>query len=232
MILLSGRITNRPQVAKAMGFAPDNFKRGILGALLTERNLFVGGKNKDGVFTKKIMRKVSLRGEKWPRNIARIFGGRVDNADHLDGMRLIMGVGESSRSKYHHRYGYGVGLYSGVPFMDVVDFLSTGGSVVPKEHEFMIMPVYRNFPNKKTIRKQWMLMRDNDLLEFVREGNRIYYFRKNGFGDERDLLFIGIKAATIRSQYDFYSDWNKRLPSTFQRIGRRIDRITERINRG
>jgi len=232
MILITGKIRFKEQVQKALGQAPERFREGILGGLLTERDMFVGSKKRDGIYTKKIMRKVSLRGEHWPRSIARIFGGRVDNAARLNGMKLIMGVGESQRAKQRNPTGYGVGIYSGIPFRDVLDFLNFGGSIAPRESEFMVVPVYRNFSDKKTIHKQWLRMREDKSLEMVREGNRIYYFRKNGTGDDRDLLFIGIKHATIKRQYNFQGDWERRLPSVYTRLQKRVDKIVDRIDHG
>lgn len=232
MIAMTGRVHNAAQVSRAIGRAPDLFRKKLLGGLLSERDQFVGSKGKDGVFTKKIMRKTSMKGTPWPRNIARIFGGRVDGGERIEGMRLVMGVGESKRFKYRHKEGYGIGLYSGMPFTSVIDFLSTGGTIQSRNKEFMIMPIYRNFQNKKKIGAQWKSMIANHELAFVREGNRLYYFRKNGYGDDRDLLFIGIKSATVKRQYDFYGDWNKRLPRVGSRLQKKIDKAVDIINKG
>jgi len=231
-VAIKGKVRFAAEVSHALSKAPEKFRSGILGSLLTERDGFVGSSKKDGVFTKKIMRKSNIRGGHWPRNVARIFGGRVDEPSktEIDGMRLVMGVGESGRSKYRHKAGYGVGTYTGAPFRDVMDFLSTGGPLFPRLKDYMIMPIYRNLENTKKVAQQWKFMRDNDLLEWVHEGERIYYFKKNGTGGSSDLLFIGIKAATVNQQYNFYGDWNRRLPSVYNRVQKRIDRITNRIN--
>lgn len=231
MIGLKGNVKGIAEVSKAIGKAPDQFRKSMLGALLSERGLFVGDRSRDGVFTKKLMRKTGVSGRKWPRNVARIFGGRVENGDRLEGMKLIMGVGESKRTTSRHRSNYGVGVYTGIPFLDVLDFLQTGGYVRPQNSTYMIVPIYRNLPTKGKTRKQWEFMKDNHLLEYVREGNRIYYFKKDGYGDDRDLMFIGILGAFVNRQYNFYGDWNRRLPSSYKRIQKRIDRAVEKINR-
>lgn len=233
MILIQGKTKFAPEVAHAMGLAPTKFHSGVLGSLLAERDMFVGSGKRDGVFTKKLMRKTGIKGQQWPRNVARVFGGRVDepNKNSVEGLRLVMGVGESKRSRYRHANpSYGVGLYSGIPFRDVLDFLNIGGSFGPAQHEFMIMPIYRNFTDKKAIGKQWRAMLENKSLEFVREGNRVYYFKKDGTGDDRDLLFIGIKRATVQRQYNFVGDWSRRIPGAINRIQKRVDRVTQRIN--
>ena len=66
MILLTGKVKHKAEVSRALGKAPDMFRKGMLGALLTERDMFVGKKNRDGTFTKKLMRKTGVKGEKWP----------------------------------------------------------------------------------------------------------------------------------------------------------------------
>jgi hypothetical protein len=232
MIAIQGKVKFAPQVAHALGMAPQRFKSGILGSLLSERDAFVGSKNKTGAFTRKILSKKNIRGGTWSKSVARIFGGRVDDPGGraIDGMRLVMGVGESGRTRYQKNPRYGVGIYSGVPFRDVIDFLSTGGTIFPHNHRYMIMPIYRNLENKKKTASQWEFYKSNNLLEYVKEGDRIYYFLKNGKGDERDLLFIGIPIATIKKQYNFEGDWNSRLPKVFDRIQKRVDATTNRIN--
>ncbi len=231
MIQIKGKVKHISQVQHALGKAPEKFRSGMLGSLLTERDMFVGKKGKLGSFPKKLIRKTSLKGEKWPAQIARIFGGRVDGGKKIDGMKLVMGVGESRRTGYRHKNrNYGIGKYTGARMPEIMDFLNYGGTVVPKGR-FMIIPIYRNLPSKKKTRMQWQKMLKGNELEFVREGGRVYYFKKDGYGDDRDLYFIGVKRATIRRQYNFQGDWSKRLPRAYDRIQKRIDRVTERINK-
>lgn len=233
MIGIKGKVTGIKEVSTAFGKAPRNFTKGVLGSLLTERDMFVGKRGRDGTFTKKLMRKTSLHGNKWPRNIARIFGGRVDGGERFNGMKLVMGVGESKRSKYRNKAGYGIGTYQGIPFPQVMEFLNVGGLIAPKTHQFMIIPIYRNLPNGgRKARSQWKAMLANKSLEFVRDGARLYYFKKNGTGDDRDLMFIGVRRAVVGRQYNFEGSWSRRLPGVYNRLGKRVDRIVTRINKG
>lgn len=224
MITIAGKVYNDKKVAYALGYAPQVFRRRLLGGLLAERNYFVGGKgpsgNKvDGVFRRKLLRKKNSKGTPWPINVVRIFRGEVNNAEKIDGMKLVMGAGIRKQSE----------------FVQIMNFLGNGGAI--SNDKFMPIPVYRNLPDTKTPYKTFKRMYDSDELVGIREGNRFYWFRKHssGMSDDHianDLLFVGVKNITVSKQFDFEGDWTKRIPKAIDRLQKTADKAVDDINAG
>lgn len=244
MIAIRGRVHGNRSLSRALGQAPDTIRRRVVGWLWSEKGMFVGRKrtrrgkrggryttNTQGVFRRKLKRKIStMSGEQWADAVVNNFRGHVEGGERrgrIDNMALHMGV----YSRSGRRNTRGVGLYSGVPFPEVLEFLQSGGTV--QGSGFMIVPVFQNLPRlgAKLSHRVFPSMIRNDELEFIRDGGRIYYFRKDGYGDDRDLLFIGIKRATIRPQFNFVGDWNRRVPKAIRRGQKRLDKAIDIINR-
>lgn len=220
-MIVRGEIHNDHEVARKLGYAPKVFTRRVFGWLLTERDMFVGGKRNgktvDGVFRKKLMRKTSSKGTKWPANVVRIFRGEVFNSNRLDDMSLQMGPGIKRER----------------PFVKIMEFLARGGSV--SSQNFMVVPVYRNLPSKKAPYKLFKRMADANQLVTIRDAGRVYWFRRddpNEESPENDLMFIGVKRIDVKKQFDFQGDWNRRLPTVFVRGRKTIDKAVVDIDKG
>lgn len=244
MIAIRGRVFGNEALSRALGQAPDTIRRRVVGWLWSEKNMFVGRRrtrtgrrggqyttNTQGVFRRKLKRKISnMSGTLWADAVVNNFKGHVEGGERrgrIDDMALHMGV----YSRSGRTYSRGVGIYSGAPFPEVLEFLQSGGTV--SGSGFMIVPVFYNLPRlgAKLSHRVFPSMIRNGELEFFRRGGKIYYFRKDKIGNFRDLLFIGIKRATIRPQFNFVGDWNRRVPKAIQRGQKRIDKAIDIINR-
>lgn len=231
MIEVRGKVHNVAETSRAIGQAPELFRKRIAGWLYSERNSFVGGykggRRTHGTFTRKLARKESVKGTPWQTKVVNAFRGEVENKGQIEGMKLVMGV-NLKRSGRGGKYGY---PYTGAPMPEILKLFEGGAQI--QSGGYMIVPIYNNLPSKNKPWAQFRQLNDSGQLRFAFSGDRIYYFKHNYHqGQQGDLVFVGLKRVAIRSQYDFDGAWKKRVPKAIDRGQKRIDRLVMRINKG
>ena len=217
-----GKVKGTDQVSFAMGAAPKTYKATMIGWLLSERNMFVGGKTrtgamKDGVFRKKLMRKRTLKGTSgWKKNAARVFHGRLENTHQIEGMLLRMGAG----------------IHGERPFVKGLRILGEGGTISSRS-KFMVLPVYKNLTQKTRTYEQFRKLNERKELYPVKKRGKVLFFKRPQSGPftHRDLVFVGVRRIRVNKQFDFQKDWDKRIPSARKRGQKRVDTATKRVNK-
>ena len=221
---IKGKVKGALPVQRALHAAPDTFRKSILGWLLAERRAFVGGRTRggsirDGVFRKKLQRKKTLKGTSgWAPKVTRgAFKGYVAGGGDINKMRLTMGSDLKDRK---------------TPFLEGIKNMGSGASI--RTSKQMVLPVYKNLPNKKQTYKQFRSLMSAGRLYPVQQGAKTLYF--DTFGDESTaqgdtLKFVGVRQINVGKQFDFEGDWNKRIPKVILRGQKKVDRTVDRIDR-
>jgi hypothetical protein len=115
-------------VQQLFAMAPRAFGRSMTHWLWSERKHFLGNKKYRGEFRRSLDVKERKYGPgKWRKGIGSAFTGNVINRDQLDNLHLNMGITE----KWQKRIPY-------------ADFLSRGGTILPKKAKWLIIPYYKN----------------------------------------------------------------------------------------
>jgi len=221
MIGIKGYVTGEKEVARTIGRAPNVFRKALLGGLLGEKESFVGGKRRgtmvDGAFRKKLFKKTNIKGQKWPLKVARIFRGVIDNSDRIDGKKLTMGAGIKGENA----------------FVKNLRFLASGGTI--SNSKFMPVPVFDNLKQNSRGKYETFeeLSKKNELTA-IRTGGKMLWFKTvdESQGLYGNLAFVGVKRVTVKQQFDFEGDWNKRQGRAVVRLQKRIDGAVKRIEAG
>lgn len=214
-IEIKGKVTGTEELSKTFNRAPEKYRRAIFAWLLRESASFVGNSKRDGRFRKKLMSKNKSGGGKWSRKIIKLFKGEVTGTEKISGMKLTMGLIYHNKKLIH----------------EIVENMSIDQTMSPKKGKFLILPInknLRNLPNnKKALGIFSRKIRDKSLTMIKDEKNLLYFDKKSN----KQLLFIGIKKANIKRQYDIEGDWGKVLPSAYNRFMKTIDRTTQKLNK-
>lgn len=236
-------IVNESKVKQLFAMAPKEFTNSMAKFMYHERNLFVGTrtKKKMGYFRRSLVKKErkSYHG-KWSKGMAMAFTGFVHNSKNLEGMNLNLGISE----KWQERIPY-------------LEDLSKTHTVTPKNKSWLMIPFYKNlksiglfgriggFGRGKTkqhwgrvlkmldehSRTSWLLFH-NKLLVFgdIEKKSGSHRARHLGRLDKK-LLFVGVKSATIKKQYDFKRSFMRRRAGVIKRAHKAVDKTVKTIDR-
>jgi hypothetical protein len=211
---VKGQVLGDYLLRRNLAMASERYRWNLRDWLKSERRSFVGDKERDGVFRKKLERKTNLKGNGWSKSITRQFKGFISSDQKIDGMKLTMGI--LGRHSIHR----GLAL------------LEDGGTINTSKK--MIVPIYSNITNKKGAHRKFldMSLRNQLVMKMSKTGKQLY-FRKNSIGSfgTRDLLFIGVNKINVSKQYSFFGDWNNRIPKVIERGQRKVDTTTKQIER-
>ena len=224
---IKGRVIGDRKLRVALATAPGKYRTGLFSWLMGERKKFVGDKGADGVFRKKLRRKISKRGKPWELRIIRNFKGYISGENQIDSMRLTMGLPDSKKK-----------IFEGLRM------LGTGGTITSSK--FMIVPIWENLRKigiTGAAHRHFKEMMSHRFgrgpgrgglkqLLYVREGGRMYFFDADQPGVGDGLLYIGVKRVVVKRQFNFEGDWDRRIPKVLIRGQKRVDRTTKQIEKG
>lgn len=236
-------VVNESRVKQFFVMAPKEFTRSMAKYMYHERNLFVGTrtKKKMGSFRRSLVKKQrkSYPGQ-WSKGMAMAFTGYVYNSDKLDNMNLNLGISE----KWQDRIPY-------------LEDLSKTHTVTPKNRKWLMIPFYKNlksiglfgrvggFGRGKTkqhwgrvlkmldehSRTNWLFSRGRLLVfGYIEKKSGSHRARHMGRLD-RKLLFVGVKSATIKKQYDFKRAFMRRKPGVIKRANKAVEKTVKNIDR-
>lgn len=219
--------------------APKAILNGAEHWMWKERKLFVGNKGSTGTFRRSLKRKKKKYSSgTWSGAIGQAFTGSVKNRGNSRGMYLEMGVIDKWRKR--------------IPYVDI---LAKGGTVRPKSGKWMLIPNYKNLRDSgvrgrigsssgsKMNWTRWRKQNQGSLMApFVHNG-KLYIFAKGTSGSpdskyrrmglfNKRPLFIGVKKATIKKQFDFVKAFDRRIPGMVKRFDKRINKVIDKLNSG
>jgi hypothetical protein len=223
--------------------APRVFSRTLTHFLWRERKNFVGNKRHSGSFRRTLERKKrKYREGTWSKAMGKGFTGSIDHPEGTGNMTLKMGISP----KWQDR----------VPYLSE---LSRGYTVTPKNRQWLIIPMYRNLlsvglfgriggtgmgKTKRTWSKFMAAMSSAGKLDqpFMYHGKLLFFGdvpdkggsheKRRLHGLHRKLLFVGVKRATVKQQFDFYKAFERRVPGVKNRIEKLIARTTMNLEKG
>jgi hypothetical protein len=190
--------------------------------LFHESRTFVGNKDEDGVFRKKLLRKKNKRGGTWSKFVAGRFKGYVENKNTLN-MALHMGPNLSKHGRIRAAASKGP---TSLGMGKILEGMENPYSITPSTKKWLIIPNYENLKNfgvSRIMRSTFRNMYDGDKLEMIKNksGTRLMFFLKdqnNGIGNAfNSQLFFGVRRTRIKKQFSFISSWNARVPTVLKR---------------
>jgi len=216
MVVIQSISRGFDRIERVLEKAPQTVNRSRFSWLLSERDKFIGNRQEDGVWRKKLQRKRKKRtGSVWDKRISRIFKGWVGKRAPEQTMYLTQGIINKRKSK----------------FVEGIKLLGSGGTITSTGGR-MIVPIYQNLTNKKETHKQFREMRNNGGLFSFRVNNGYLYFKKHGNDiDFTAPLFMAVKSIRVKKQFDFQRTWDRRLPKAMQRGDKRLIKAVERMEK-
>lgn len=208
-INIEGKLVGQERLIRMINRAPGIYIRSIKTWLLRESAMFVGNSKRDGAFRKKLMKKRTLKGNTWSPKVVKLFKGKLSNEDKIE-MKMTMGLLYTNKRKIH----------------EILEYLSEGGRVT--NNSYMPVPVYRNLDGISKPYGLYKRLKAKDELTVIYKNDRAYYFDKKSHGK---LLFVGSKNVYIKSQFNFYAEWEKRVPAVLERSKKAIDRATIKVEK-
>lgn len=206
---------------KILKVMPDKVLKTVKGWMLSESASFVGNKKKDGSFTKYLLNKDrKYRGGKWSRNFARTFQGKLENDADLNRINVKMGISSEKEKK-----------------MPLIGALSRGASIRANSSPWLWIPNFENMKKaginvnkygssgKNPITK--VLADNNNKIEMFYYMGKMFAYLKTGNG-VKHLIFTGVKSVTVKQQFDFYGQWEKRRRGLEGRLERRLKTMLSR----
>jgi len=229
MLQMRGRITGEREVLQMYAAYPQTILRFLIAWMRDERAGMVGGpdsrkRKRRGYRDILAGRTRRYRGGTWSRSVAHQFKGYIGGRDSINNLHLTMGVG----LRHPHQ------------ITRALEMLETGGTI--RSGNWMLIPMYQNlnaagfgtrarpkgiFNQFAEARRFAVIKRHGQLLFFDRTKRKR---RGRGEYQKQGLMFIGRKEIKIprmlTGRYDFYSRWERRLPSALNRGQRVLDRAT------
>lgn len=219
------------RIQRLFEMAPKVFTEAMAHWLWRERRMFVGNKERQGSFQRQLGRKTRKdAGRKWRVGIGNAFKGWIDNPKRLYGMTLTMGVNDVWLKR-----------------MPYVELLNTGGTITPKRANWLIIPKYDNLRTvseykkygghgKMTFNKLFRQLYDNsDLYYMFFHGKMLYFgdFESGGKSHlNNKLLFVGVKSAKIKRQFNFERSFTRRKSGMIRRAEKMASRTVRNIDQG
>ena len=242
-------ILGEKQVEDLFKMAPKVFTNEVTHFLWKERLMFVGNKKEMGTFRRGLLRKKrKFYDGTWGQGMARAFTGnlnrptgRLSNVlNSLDGLELSMGVID----KWKRRIPY-------------LEFLSEGGTVRPKNKEWLMIPFYKNLRSVGLFgrigsnihdKKNWTRWRRENQIrmgDFVpfhgkllvfgdipKEEQTGTHFNRHLGRLHRKLLFVGVKRVNVKKQFDFEKSFERRKPAIINRAIRMTEKTVQQMDKG
>jgi len=240
-------VIGEEKIAYLLRMAPETFTKQVELWMHREKVAFVGGPNKNGRFTKELLKKPrKYRSGGWSQFVARAFTGVVDNESNLNAMQLRMGLVRQERLK-------------DLPFMEALGF---GSDNKPSNKEWLMIPNYKNIfaaglygrygaRGKNNFSKLLANLYDKHIAPVLYHGKLLMFGDfPDGSADgkkltgweghvlrhqhtmNRKLLFTGVKNTRMDRQFNLEASWDKRLPSVMKHGGSMIERTVRSLERG
>ena len=216
------------EVQQLFKMAPRTFANSMAKWMWRERRSFVGTKKHHGAFRRSLLRKPKKYGDgTWSEGIPRAFTGKVFGPKRIENMTLVMGVEEKWLKK-----------------MPYVEALGKGATIVPKSKKWLMIPHYQNLKGfgrvgghgKRTYSDLMQELQAHLDQPFLFHG-KLLVFGDTPKGEERGhlhrkLLFVGVKQAKIKRQFNFEGHFNRRVPGMIKRANNAVKRTVRDMNRG
>lgn len=216
------------EVQQLFSMAPKTFANAMAKWMWRERRSFVGTRKHHGAFRRSLLKKPKKYGEgTWGEGVPRSFTGKVFGSEKLENMTLIMGVEPEWLKK-----------------MPYVEALGEGATIVPRTKKWLMIPHYKNLKGFGKVgghgkRTYSDLMQE---LQAHLDQPFLYHGKLLVFGDtpkgeqyghlHRKLLFVGVKQAKIKQQFNFEGRFNRRIPGMIKRANNMVKRTVRGIDRG
>jgi len=236
---ISLTVFNEEGFANIFKLAPAYMTNEMAHFMAREGKNFIGTKKHQGSFRRSLRSKKKLdgSGKNWGPGIPYAFTRNLAGYNRIDDMTLRMGLNDKK-----------------LPKMPFIPMLGTGGSVAPKDKQWMMVPFLKNLRavglfgrmGTSSVAKnnwtKWRAANQAKMQAFFFHGKYLI------FGDmpdssgshktrhehmlNRKLLFVGIKRANIRKRFDFEKSFTSRAVGMAARGQKFVDRAVNRMSQG
>ncbi|MFA5323427.1 MAG: hypothetical protein WC373_12210 [Smithella sp.] len=226
------KVLNADRLQIILASAPKIFTREMAHFLWKERKTFIGNKTYMGSFRQSLLRKKRKSyGGTWSKGVANAFVGIPSgNMNDLRTMGMRLGVSDKWRKK--------------IPYIEKLD---SGYNVSPNSKKWLMIPFYKNMrgiqragryggtamgATKNSWSKYIAQQFENKAIKAVSYHGKALFFGTDKSGTFKNkLMFVGVKHAKIKKQFDFMAACMRRTPGIIRRAAKTVDKTVAKLEK-